>query len=127
MKFVCSKSVLNCRGKKSFYRFFLHLFTLFKRLFAPTSQSPMSKFFRFSESLGKGNEKKWSQIGKILLIKGVNLPRKKVSFSRNFAYLAGFFLVSVLLLASVDRCFVSRMQDFLLLHPIYKRHGITNI
>ena len=32
----------------------------FKRLFASTSQSQMSKVFRDSESLGKSNGKKWS-------------------------------------------------------------------
>ena len=36
----------------------------------------MAKLFRFSESLVKGNGKKWSQILKLLLIKGVKLPRK---------------------------------------------------
>ena len=43
----------------------VRLFTFevpFKRLFAPTSGSRMSKLFRDSESLGKSNEKKWSQI-----------------------------------------------------------------
>ena len=34
----------------------------FNGLFAPTSQSPMSNIFRYSESLGKSNGKKWSQI-----------------------------------------------------------------
>ena len=34
----------------------------FKHLFAPTSRSRMSKIFRDSESLGKSNGKKWSQI-----------------------------------------------------------------
>ena len=34
----------------------------FKRLFAPTSRRRMSKIFRDSESLGKSNGKKWSQI-----------------------------------------------------------------
>ena len=41
-------------------------------LFVPTSQSPISKHFRYSESLGKSNGKKWSQIVKLLLIKVVN-------------------------------------------------------
>ena len=49
----------------------------FKRLFAPTSRSRISKNFRDSESLGKGNGKKWSQILKLLLIKVVKSPRKK--------------------------------------------------
>ena len=39
------------------------------RSFAPTSQPPMSKLFRFSESLGKSNGNKWSQIWKLLLIR----------------------------------------------------------
>ena len=34
----------------------------FKRLFAPTSRNQISKIFRDSESLGKTNGKKWSQI-----------------------------------------------------------------
>ena len=34
----------------------------FNGLFAPTSRSWMSNIFRHSESLGKSNEKKWSQI-----------------------------------------------------------------
>ena len=36
--------------------------TPFNGLFAPTSQSQMSKLFIFSESLGKSDGKKWSQI-----------------------------------------------------------------
>ena len=47
----------------------------FKRLFAPTSWSRMSQDFRDSESLGKSNGNKWSQIWKLLLIKSVKLPR----------------------------------------------------
>ena len=47
------------------------------------------------------------------LYKGCKIaPQKKVCFSANFALLAGFFLVSVLLSASVERCLVSRMRDF---------------
>ena len=49
-------------AKKVFTEFFSPLFTPFKRLFAPTSQNPMSNLFRFSESLGKTNEKKLSQV-----------------------------------------------------------------
>ena len=44
---------------------FVRVFTFevpFKRLFAPTSQSRMSKSFRDSESLGKSSGKKWSHI-----------------------------------------------------------------
>ena len=67
--------------KTSFLRIFLlHLFTPFKRLFAPTFRRPFSKLCRYLESLGKINKKKWSQIVKLLLIKGVNSPRKKKFF-----------------------------------------------
>ena len=45
--------------------------------FAPTSRSRMSNIFRDSESLGKINGKKWSQVLKLVLIKGVKLQRKK--------------------------------------------------
>ena len=101
----------------------------FKRLFAPTSQSWMSRNFKDSESFGKSNGKKWSQIWNILIIKGVKLPcntffyifllfcefRLNLSFIINlikFRRLEADFLVSVLLSASVKGCFVSRMQDF---------------
>ena len=73
----CSKMVYNRRVGKLFFTDLFPLFTPFKRLFAPTSRSPMSKLFRYSESLGKSNGKKWSQIWKLLLIKGVKSPRKK--------------------------------------------------
>ena len=49
-------------GQKSFEKKKFHLFTLLKLLFAPTSQSPMSKLFRYSKSLEKSNGKKWSEI-----------------------------------------------------------------
>ena len=58
----------------------------FKRLFAPTSQSRMSNIFRDSESLGKSNGKKWSQILTFLLKNGVKLPRRK-KFLRIFFHL----------------------------------------
>ena len=41
----------------------------------PLPKSRMSQFFRDWESLGKSNGKKWSHIWKLLLIKGVKLPR----------------------------------------------------
>ena len=49
----------------------------FKHLFAPTSQSRMSKNFRDSESLGKSNGKKWSQMWSFLFGSGLKSPRKK--------------------------------------------------
>ena len=46
----------------------------FKRLFAPTSWSRMSNIFRDSESLGKTNGKKWSQIWQFLFGSGLKSP-----------------------------------------------------
>ena len=63
------------REKKS--RICFPLFTLFKRLFAPTTRNRMSKIFRDSESSGKSSGKKWSQIFTFLLIFGLQLPRQK--------------------------------------------------
>ena len=54
-----------------------HFLTPFNGLFAPTSRSPMSKNFGYSESLGKSNAKKWSQIWKLFLIIGVKLLRQR--------------------------------------------------
>ena len=50
---------------------------LFKRLFAPTFRSRMSNIFRDSESLGKSNGKKWSQIGTFLFGSGLKSPNKQ--------------------------------------------------
>ena len=50
--FLLQKCLTLLRQKKKITNFFLPLFTPFKRLFFPTSQSPMSKIFRFSKSLG---------------------------------------------------------------------------
>ena len=58
----------------------VRLFTFkvpFKRLFAPTSWSRMSKTFKDTESFGKSNKNRWFQIWQLLLIKGVKSPRKK--------------------------------------------------
>ena len=58
----------------------VRLFTFevpFNGLFAPTSRSRMSNIFRDSESLGKSNGKKWSQILKFLFRSGLKLQRKK--------------------------------------------------
>ena len=56
---------------------FVCSFTLFNGLFAPTSWSPMSKLFRYSESLAKSNGKNCSQMWTSLLKNGVKLPRQK--------------------------------------------------
>ena len=52
----------------------------FKRLFAPTFRSRMSNIFTDSESLGKSNGKKWSQIGTFLFGNDLKLRRKKLFF-----------------------------------------------
>ena len=49
----------------------------FNGLFAPTSQSRMSNIFRESESLGKSNGKKWSNIWTFLFGNGLKSPCKK--------------------------------------------------
>ena len=46
-------------------------------LFAPTSQSRMSNIFRDSESLGKSNGKKWSQIWNFFFENCLKSPQKK--------------------------------------------------
>ena len=74
-KLLLIKGVKSPRRKKVLTNFF-HLFTPFKRIFAPTSQSPMPKLFRFSESLGKRNGKKWSQVQTFLFGSGLKLPKK---------------------------------------------------
>ena len=56
----------------------------FNGLFAPTSWSRMSNIFRDSESLGKSNGKKWSQIWTFLFENCLKSPRKKNSFSSLF-------------------------------------------
>ena len=66
-----------------------HFPTSFNAIFAPTSWSPMSKLFKFS--FGKSNGKNWSQIGKLLFMKGVKLPRQK---KRSFFNWFFFFVIS---------------------------------
>ena len=85
--FFCSKIVWNRRGKKSFLQIFYHLFTPLNGLFASVSQSPMSKLFKCSESLGKSNGKKWSQIWTFLLTNGVKLPRRNFFLNRFLSFL----------------------------------------
>ena len=58
--------------------------TPFNGLFAPISRGPMWKLVRVSKSIGKSNGKKWSQICKLLLIKGVKSPRQKKNFNGFF-------------------------------------------
>ena len=103
----------------------------FKCLFAPTSWSGMSNIFRDLEFFGKSNGRKWSQILKIA-------KQKKTVFFGWFFCFRRFFLfykklgfrvflvyptvVSVILSASVVRCFVSRMQDFFFCPAEHSQH-----
>ena len=48
----------------------------FKCPYAPTARSQMSRILEHLESFGKSNGKKWSQILKLLIIKGVKSQRK---------------------------------------------------
>ena len=58
----------------------------FNGLFAPTSRSRMSNIFRDSESLGKSNGKKLSNIWIFLFGSGLKSPqKKKVFFFADFA------------------------------------------
>ena len=84
LKFFAKKCAQLPRQKKVFYRLFSsHLFTPFKGPFAHTSRCQMSKIFRYLESLGKSNGKKWSQIWTFFLKNCVKITRKK-SFLRIF-------------------------------------------
>ena len=62
----------------------------FNGLFAPSSRSQMSNIFRDSESLGKSNVKKWSQIWTFLFKNCLKSPRKKKFFSSLFLVFFGF-------------------------------------
>ena len=113
--FLFENCLKSPRKKKFFFFIFfslLRFLVFFNGFFAPNSWSQMSNIFRDSESLGKSNGKKWSNIWTFLFGSGLKSPREKKSF-----FFADFALVhppmaSVLLSASVERCFVSRMRDF---------------
>ena len=57
----------------------------FNGLFAPISRSRISNIFRDSESLGKCNGKKWSQIWTFLFENCLKWPRKKKCFFLTFS------------------------------------------
>ena len=112
--FVWKLSKIAAQKKVFFFTFFglLWFSVFFNGLFDPTSRSRMSNIFRDSESLGKSNGKKWSNIWTFLFGSRLKLPRKKVFFSFADFALVHPSMASVLLSASVKRCFVSRMRDF---------------
>ena len=73
----CLKSL---RKKKLFFLTFFTFEVPFNGLFVPTSPSRMSNIFRDSESLGKSNGEKWSQIWTLLFENGLKPLRKKTVF-----------------------------------------------
>ena len=77
----------------------VHFWGTVSTYFCPHFLKSDVQSFRDSESLVKSNEKKWSQIWKLLLIKGVKSSRKKkiVIFFTKVALLSRIFLVSVFL------------------------------
>ena len=68
----------------SFFFNLLWFLVFFNCLCAPPSQSRMSNIFRDSESLGKSNGKKWSQIWTFSFENCLKLPRKKKFFFSHF-------------------------------------------
>ena len=85
-------SKIAAQKKVFFFTFFglLRFSVFFKGLFAPNSWSWMSNIFRDSESLGKSNGKKWSQIWLFLFENWLKSPRKKKFFSSLFSVFFGF-------------------------------------
>ena len=80
--FVWKLSKIAATKKVFFFTFFglLRFLVFFNGLFATTSQNRMSNIFRDSDSLGKSNGKKWSNIWSFLFGSGLKLPRKKKFF-----------------------------------------------
>ena len=80
--FVWKLPKIAAQKKFFFFTFFglLWFSVFFNGLFDPTSRSRMSNIFRYSESLGKSNGKKWSNIWTFLLGSGLRLPHKKKFF-----------------------------------------------
>ena len=76
---ICTFLLTN--GWKAPHRkeFFFFICSLRLNVFLPpTSRSPISKLFQYSESLGKSNVRKWSQIRTFLFKNGLkSLPQKK--------------------------------------------------
>ena len=91
---LLSENCLKSPSKKKyfFFTFFglLRFLVFFNGIFDPTSRSRMSNISRDSESLGKSNGKKWSQIWTFLFENGLESPRKKKFFSSLFLVFFGF-------------------------------------
>ena len=87
--FLFENCLKSPRKKSFFFTFFglLRFLVFFNGLFAPLSRSRMSNIFRDSESLGKSNGKKWSQIWTFLIENCLKSPRKKSLFFSLFSLL----------------------------------------
>ena len=83
----------------------------FKRLFAPPSQSRMSNIFRDSESLGKSNGKKWSQIGTFQFGSGLSYRRKKSFFGGWFCDICFFYFVLTALWWFFSKRWIDHFED----------------
>ena len=90
--FVWKLSKIAAQKKVFFFTFFglLRFLVFFKGLFAPTSRNRMSNIFRDSESFGKSNGKKLSQIWTFLFENCLKSPRKKKFFFFTFFGLLWF-------------------------------------
>ena len=90
--FVWKLSKIAAQKKVFFFTFFglLRFSVFFNGIFAPTSRSKMSNIFRDSESLGKSNGKKWSQIWTFLFDNCLKSLRKKKFFFYTFFGLLWF-------------------------------------
>ena len=118
--FVWKLSKIAAQKKVFFFTFFglLWFLVFFNGLFVPISQSGMSNIVRDSESLGKSNGKKWSQIWTFLIENCLKSPRKKKFF---FSFFFTFEVPFNGLFASTSR---SRMSNiFRDSEPLGKSNG----
>ena len=88
------------------------MFNPLKRLLPPFPEVQRPNFLVFRNPSGKVMERRDLRFENFFSLRVYNRRAKKYRFLANFALRAGFFLVSVLLTASVQRCFVSRVRDF---------------
>ena len=108
----CSQRMLNHRGGKSYFTDNFNCSLCLNVFLPPLLKVQYPNFLDLQNPWGKIME--WNGLGiwKLLLTKGVKLPRKKNSFFAEFCLTYRIFLVSVLLSALVKKCFVSRMRVF---------------
>ena len=83
----------NCRSKNSFFTDFFYICSIcLNVILRPLPEVQCPNVLDFQNPWGESNGKKWTQILKLLLIKGVKSRHtKKFIFLANCAFLAGFF------------------------------------